>query len=578
MTENGLVPARAIAQCLAAIIDDPSLLDEYSLDKNDFAKPFYSLIFSAVNNLYNSGVSIVDACVIDNYLSNYQKQYDIFNKNKGLDYIVDILDLYEKDNFSYYLAQLKKFSCLRYWNAKGFDTTKIYDPDITDPELQTQEMLKLDNMTVNEMIDRVHDVLINEAQMMFSTSTNHIGQLAGKGLRELVDYFEQEPDFGLPLQSEIVSTITRGARLTKLYLRSGSSGSGKTRLGIADCCNFSVPYYYDTEKNDWTFTGFSEPTLIISTELEINEVQTLIMAYVSGVNESHILEGEYEEGERDRVIQATDYINSSPLYIEFIPDFGITEIEQLIRKYQREKGVRYFFFDYIHMSNKLITEVAMNTNGMRLREDQILFLFADQLKNLCNKLNVFILSSTQLNGTYKDSAEKDETMLRGAKSLADRIDMGEISLPPSAAELDAAQSVMSQRINTPVPNLIRHVYKLRRGKWSKIKIYQSVDLGTCRTRDLFVFDRNNNLIDIPAVQIRTNVAKAQKMTDETKAVEKVISENSVDIHQMPEDLKIHNQTDEITIATPTEEQIAVNKAQAEAKKQEVEPKHVTFDW
>ena len=65
------------------------------------------------------------------------------------------------------------------------------------------------------------------------------------------------------------------------------------------------------------------------------------------------------------------------------------------------------------MSAKLIMEVSSMSKGMRMREDQILFLFMDTLKNIAMKYNVFILAMTQLNGTYKDSQIKDETMLRG---------------------------------------------------------------------------------------------------------------------------------------------------------------------
>ena len=74
---------------------------------------------------------------------------------------------------------------------------------------------------------------------------------------------------------------------------------------------------------------------------------------------------------------------------------------------------------------------------------------------------------TQLNGTYKDSQIKDETMLRGAKSLADRIDLGEISLRPTSAELECVKKLMHNMYGVPIPNLVRHIYKVRRGKLNK---------------------------------------------------------------------------------------------------------------
>lgn len=529
---TGLVDYRAISQCLGAIIDDPSLLDEYPFEKEDFVDQFHTLIFSTVSNLYNLGTNIIDIFSIDSYLSGFSEQYKIFNDSNGLSYVTDVSELYEKENFLYYFERMKKFSLLRYWQSKGFDTKRIYDPSIVDAKQQEEQRNKLDNLTVSDMIDAMDEAMVNEPKIRFISSTNHKGQLAGKGLKELKESFKETPDYGLPLQSPIMSTISRGCRLGKFYLRSSNSGGGKTRTGLADMANISVPYRYNLKTKKWDYTGFSEPVLMISTELEFDEIQTILAAYVSGVNEAHIREGTYLPGEEERVDKAIEYIESSPFYIEHIPNFGIKDIIQLIKKYKREKSVYYFFFDYIHMSNKLIMEVSSMSNGMKLREDQILFLFADALKNVCNELRIFVLSSTQLNGTYKDSAEKDETMLRGAKSLADRLDMGEISLDVSPAEAKMLEKITKNMIGMPEPNLIRHIYKLRGNKWSKIKVVQHVDLGTGRTEDLFVLNKRNELIDIPVVDLRS--VEAEK----SKEVEKIIQSNSESIHSMPEDFDV----------------------------------------
>ena len=295
--------------------------------------------------------------------------------------------------------------------------------------------------------------------------------------------------------------------------------------------NIAIPYKYNIQNKTWEYSGFSEPVLMISTELEIPEIQTILIAYVSGVNEGQIREGVYNQDEEERVDKAIEYIETSPFYIEFIPDFGINDIEQLIRKYKREKSVHHFFFDYVHMSNKLIMEVATISKGMKLREDQILFLFIDTLKNLCNKLGIFLLSSTQLNGTYKDSTEKDETMLRGAKNMADRIDLGEISLPPSPLEQKMLTEIARNIVGCPDINLIRHIYKLRGNKWSKIKICQHVDLGTGRTQDVFVLSKDNKIIDIPVIDLRSVTM------EEARQVEDIIQNNSEDVSNMPDDLE-----------------------------------------
>lgn len=518
MTDDtkGLFDKRSVFVVLGCLMKNPSLTEEYSLDNEDFeVEPFYEIIFSCICNLYRQGVNVIDVIAIDSMLSQYDKQYEIFKENDGLKYCSDAIDMAEDANFIYYYERIKKFSYLRFLEKQGLNTGFLYDTTITDPSTQEEEIQKFDSMTLEDMINTVDTFLVVESKIKFGSSAINKGQLAGKGMDELKEKLKGEPEFGLPLQSEFLTTIVRGARLKKLYVRSANSGGGKSRTSMADVCGFSIPWKYDIKVNKWVHTGFEEPSVFISTELDYDELQTLIMAYVSGVSEDKILDGNYIGNEEERVNQAIECINSSPLYIEVIPDFSIQDIENLIKKYKREKGCRYFVFDYVHTSAKLIGEISGMAHGMKgMREDQILFLFIDKLKNLCNTLDIFMLTMTQLNGTYKDSPIKDETLLRGSKAIADRIDLGEITLPPTKTELDGIKDVLSKRINCPQPNLVHHIYKVRRGKLTRIRIWQHADLGNCRTEDLFVTNNDNVLISVDATKV--------------EHIQKAIDENSID--------------------------------------------------
>lgn len=87
--------------------------------------------------------------------------------------------------------------------------------------------------------------------------------------------------------------------------------------------------------------------------------------------------------------------------------------------------------------------------------------------------------------------------------MADRIDLGEISLPPTKGELDQLKKhVMNHMINVPMPNLVRHVYKVRGGKLTRIRIWQKVDLGLSRTEDLFVTSNDYELIPVQGTEIK----------------------------------------------------------------------------
>lgn len=97
--------------------------------------------------------------------------------------------------------------------------------------------------------------------------------------------------------------------------------------------------------------------------------------------------------------------------------------------------------------------------------------------------------------------------------MADRLDGAEISLPPSQLELEKVKEIMKKMINVPVPNLVRHVYKVRRGKLTRIRVWQLADLGTCRTKDLFVTTNDYVLIPVNATKVEN--------------IDKVIEENSI---------------------------------------------------
>ena len=79
-------------------------------------------------------------------------------------------------------------------------------------------------------------------------------------------------------------------------------------------------------------------------EKELSEIQTMMMAFLSGVNEDYIVNGTYPtEEERERVYKAAESIAQSPLYIEVFTDFSLQDIETCIKKNIREHGIKYVF-------------------------------------------------------------------------------------------------------------------------------------------------------------------------------------------------------------------------------------------
>ena len=137
-----------------------------------------------------------------------------------------------------------------------------------------------------------------------------------------------------------------------------------------------------------------------------------------------------------------------------------------------------------------------------MREDNILFMLSTRLKDICNQYGVFILSSTQLNADYRDSDTPDQNLLRGAKSIADKIDFGSILLSVNDKDIEALGKILTS--NTfDKPNLKISIYKNRRGRYNGIYLWCQADLGTCRVKPMFATNWGYEIIPMEDIKIIT---------------------------------------------------------------------------
>lgn len=500
----------ATIQVLGCLIKSPLLVinEKYRLIEEDFPERFHRILFAAISNLVKNGAQDISYVNIDDYLSKYPRQYKVFTDNKGIEYVTNAVDIAQLENYDYYYSTLRKFGLLNQLQTKGFDTTPIYNPAELDVDKVAAMQRKFDDYTVTDIL-ALYEMNIAELKTLYSVNNASQGCQAGSGMKELIQKYKQIPEMGMPMCSRKFTTITRGRRLKKLYLKTSPSGFGKTRLSVGDAACVSIPYFYDTDMNQWTNTGCHEPTLFITTELSIDEIQSMVIAYVSGVQEEHILDGKYDSGEEDRVNRAITYIEQSPLFIEHIPDFDIGDIENIIKSYKLKNNIGYVFFDYIFTSIKILTEVANKTRGVKMREDNVLLMFADRMKTLANELNVHIDTSSQANGDWKNSKDGDQNLIRGAKSIADKVDVGVVVLPVTESDKKSIAEIMHKGFMRE-PNLVYHIYKIRRGKINHVKLWIHFDYGTCRTTDLFVTDNDYKLVNVENTDVKVLLANTEE--------------------------------------------------------------------
>ena len=286
-----------------------------------------------------------------------------------------------------------------------------------------------------------------------------------------------------------------------LFLMNDYIVTHNTRTMIADACTFSCNQLYNSEFGLWEDKDIHEPTLYITTEQEIDEIQTMLLAFIADIDEEQILESKLSFEEIDRLKTAIHVLETSPLYVVSCPDFSLSDIENIIKINIKKYNIKYVCYDYLHASMKILEEITRRSGGIRLREDNILFMLSVALKDLCNKYQVFILTSTQLNGSWIEAKDVNQNLLRGAKSIADKVDLGCIIMPLRDFELEKIQYVI-QQLQCDTPTIGIHFYKNRRSKYKDIIIWCKNDLGKCKIYPLFVTDSNLKLIEIPNYKIQ----------------------------------------------------------------------------
>lgn len=392
-------------------------VDRYKLEPRDFDSRFTKIVFSSIYNMYLNGARTITEIDLSNYLDSNRELKAIFEakENNGIQYLQDCQDLAEEVNFDYNYKRVKKFSALRALQSDGFDISGLYcDSPLDSNYSKIQE--NFDKLGLDDIFTYFKKTLLTLEDDFVSNASSESKEAVG-GIRLLKEQLKISPEIGYPLQGTIFNSVVRGARKGKFYLRSAGSGVGKTRLAVGDACGLAYPIFYDTYTNSWIDKGYSGKVLFITTELDFDEIQTMILANISGINEDNILNGFYTMEEEERVDRAISIMEEykTNFILAHIPDPSIGQIESCVRKNCLVNGVENVFYDYIFSSPSLLNEFS----SLKIREDVILGMMSTALKDLAVELGVFMESSTQLSGDIEmKKGIRDQRFLRGEPSVS----------------------------------------------------------------------------------------------------------------------------------------------------------------
>ena len=356
-------------QIFGCLIKNPSLLgqtDKYILSLNDFKTSFERKLFATIYSLYEQGAKNLGIIDIDNFLKDSPTSYALWEREKGYEYLQDAEELSDLGNFDYYYNKLKKINTLKSLKRIGYDISEFYEEDSSNPD-QLKINEAFESLTAKSILDTIRKK-INQVEKDSGIAQENSVSSANAGINELLDELKKAPDVGPRLQGKYFNTIVRGARKGKFFLRSAASGVGKTRNMVGDACYLAYPIRFNTEIYQWEWAGGCEKVLYIATEQEKSEIQTMVVAYLSGVNEDAILFGSYNEEEGDRIKKALWIMEqyNDNLQICQMPTPNIEQIQYTVRSQVLENNIENVFYDYIFSNAALLNEFR----DLKVREDE----------------------------------------------------------------------------------------------------------------------------------------------------------------------------------------------------------------
>lgn len=504
----------AYRQIVGGLMQNPSLFLIYpDMNPMDFDQKVARICFITIKNLFEQGAIQLSPVEVDQEIEKHENSFIIYKNEDGLNFLKTAYQFAEVNNFELYYKRLKKYALLRRLQKDKYDISEYYldDKEIDNPLKETELQQHLDESSLEDILNSVenkYNIIRNEFL--------HGGKLNGdpaEGIFTLIDNLQKKPSIGPSLEGQIFSTVCRGARDGCFYLKSASTACGKSRTSVFDACRIAYPERWSHTENtfirEFTAEGYprqARKVLFIVTEMDKEELQTIILAYISGVDEDHILTGQYELGEYTRVKHAGAIMNkySGYFFIEEISEPDLVNIEATIKKHVTLNNIKYCFYDYIHTTANLVGQFAKTG----LREDVCLMLLANQLKQIAKDYNIFVFSATQVNANaMSDDGEfKNESCIRGAKSVSDKCDVGFVmtrvtdkiwnsvlaNLKSAVREGIIDESYIND--DTKRPTHILDIYKMRRGRYKNVRIWSYIHLGTGERYDLFITTANNQPI------------------------------------------------------------------------------------
>lgn len=241
-----------------------------------------------------------------------------------------------------------------------------------------------DTEDASEVLDRAEEIIFSVAARQVDRDLRPIMNVLDKYI-DRVEYLRQHQGemIGIPTGLADLDKLLGGLQRSDLIILAGRPGMGKTSLGLSIALQAA-------RKWDKRIAMFS---------LEMSDeqlVQRLVSAE-TGIDSQRLRLGDIKDDEWSTLIQATNLLANTQIYIDDTPAISALELRTKCRRLHAEHGLDMVIVDYL----QLMRGDFRSEN----RQQEISFI-SRSLKALARELNIPILALSQLSRQVESRHDK----------------------------------------------------------------------------------------------------------------------------------------------------------------------------
>ncbi len=257
------------------------------------------------------------------------------------------------------------------------------------------------DITPREMIERAEQELFSIAEtgkfgkgfLPFGTALTHAIDMAAKAY---------ERDGGLSGISSGLRDIDEkmgGLQPSDLIILAGRPAMGKTALATNIAYSVARKYRAETRPDGVEEAVEGGVVAFFSLEMSAEQLATRIISEQAEIPSERIRRGRITEDEFHNIVQASQELQSLPLYIDDTGGLSVGQLAARARRLKRQKGLDLILVDYL----QLLT--GSHRRAMEGRVQEVSEI-STTLKALAKELNVPILALSQLSRQVEQRDDK----------------------------------------------------------------------------------------------------------------------------------------------------------------------------